>query len=89
MLLLGGGVIMNFWDLWWIIPLIMIALCIFMMVFMMRGCMRKMKHMMAGASNAGSTGTGFEMAHCPCITMMGRFMKGPAPQKEQSNEQGK
>ncbi|GEM_PF-5166438 len=79
---------MNFWDLWWIIPLIMIAMCIFMMVFMMRGCMRKMKHMMAGAGSAGP-GSGMEMAHCPCMTMMGRFMKGPAPQKEESNDQAR
>ncbi len=68
---------MYFWDLWWIIPLIMIAMCIFMMVFMMRGCMRKMKNMMAGYTQAGPGGAGMEMAHCPCMAMMGRFMKNP------------
>ncbi len=80
---------MYFWNLWWIIPLIMIAMCIFMMVFMMRGCMRKMRHMMAGSQNTGTTGAGLEMAHCPCMTMIDHFMKGPATAKEQSNEQTK
>ncbi len=40
---------MNFWDWWWILPLVMIVLCIFMMVFMMRSCMGKMRHMMSGS----------------------------------------
>lgn len=80
---------MSFGDLWWIIPLFMIAMCIFMMVFMMRGCMRKMKHMTAAGRSAGPADSGTEMAHCPCMAMMGRFMKGPSPQKEESNEQAK
>jgi hypothetical protein len=77
---------MYFWDFWWIIPLIMIAMCIFMMFFMMRGCMRKMRHMMTGSTQAGTDEAGMEMAHCPCMAMMGRFMKGPAAAKEQSKE---
>ena len=77
---------MNFWDWWWLLPLIMIVLCIFMMVFMMRSCMAKMRHMMSGAYNAGQTGTGMEMAGCPCMAMMGRFMKGTPPVKEQRSE---
>jgi hypothetical protein len=80
---------MNFWDLWWIIPLIMIAMCIFMMVFMMRGCMKKMKHMMAGAGGPGSAGAGMDMVHCPCMAMMGRFMKGHGAEKEENDGQAK
>ena len=62
---------------------------IFMMIFMMRGCMRKMKHMMAGSQSAGQGGAGMEMAHCPCMTMMGRFMRGPASAKEEKDGQSK
>jgi hypothetical protein len=52
----------------------MIAMCIFMMVFMMGGCMRRIKHMMAGyKAESGEARLG--MAHCPCMAMMGRFMK--------------
>jgi hypothetical protein len=77
---------MNLWDWWWILPLSMIVLCILMMVFMMRNCMAKMRHMMSGAHNAKQTGTGMEMAGCPCMVMMGRFMKSTPPAKEQRSE---
>lgn len=73
---------MNFWDLWWIIPLVMIAMCIFMMVFMMRGCMKKMRHMTAGGAHSGQGGPGMETAHCPCMAMMGRFMKNSETNKD-------
>ena len=77
---------MNFWDWWWILPLGMIVLCIFLMVFMMRSCMARMRHMMSGAHAAGQTGTGMDMAGCPCMVMMGRFMKSAPPANMQKNE---
>lgn len=77
---------MNFWDWWWLLPLIMIVLCIFVMVFVMRSCMAKMRRMISGAHIAGQAGTGMEMAGCPCMAMMGRFMKSTSPAKEQRSE---
>lgn len=66
---------MTIGDWWWIVPIIMIVACISIMIFMMRSCMVKMKRMMPGGHNTGQLGAGMGMAGCPCMAMMGRFMK--------------
>ncbi|MEN6509560.1 MAG: hypothetical protein ABFD63_12400 [Smithella sp.] len=64
---------MFFWEWWWIFPLVMMGLCIFMMFKMMRGGMGNMGCM--GHSGTNRQDKNNENLMPPCCSMMMKFMK--------------